>query len=80
MAGFELTAYGRFYGDHRGLQPMPISEIEVFRMVKDTSSEQDQYSVVPYEPPHVSGVNFTATDGRRWVRDNGSGYGKWVEF
>jgi hypothetical protein len=62
------------------LQPMPISEIKVFRMVKDNSSEQDQYSVVPYEPHHISGVNFTATDGRRWVRDNGWGYGKWVEF
>jgi hypothetical protein len=62
------------------LQPMPISEIKVFRMVKDYSSEQDQYSVVPYEPPRVSGANGTATDGRRWVRDNGWGYGKWVKF
>jgi len=62
------------------LQPIPVSDVKVFQMVKDYSSEQEPYSVVPYKPTHPSGVIFTATDGRRWVRDNGWGYGKWVEF
>jgi hypothetical protein len=58
-------------------QPVPISEAKVFRLVKDSSSQQEQFSLVPYHSTLVPGRNCSSEHERRWMR---SEFGSWAEI